>query len=296
MTEIEGMFRSSNIPEKPITPEPKAEPQKEPVKEETPKPESGPDKTQQQEDTEEELPEGVKKRIAKESERAARIQSEIDRAVSTRKAKEQELASLKGKPGSEPEKHTEPAKDAEPQEPDLATFSGNLAEYNAAMKEFRQQYRDWVKNETAATVKQELQQQQLNEARKQAWDEATVKHGKDFPAMMDSLAENTPVDFQRAVSDLDDWSGVAVHLAKNEAERNALVAEFKLRPFAVIAKLGKLEDRLKPEAKASTETLPKPLKPVGGGPTGANTKVDLNDPKLSYSEIAKELERMSKTG
>src|SRR5690349_378379 len=76
---------------KPVTAEPAASDP--PAQDPEPESATG-DKQPTPEPQEEELPEGVKKRIAKEAERAARVQAEIDRAVSERKAKEAELEKL----------------------------------------------------------------------------------------------------------------------------------------------------------------------------------------------------------
>ena len=272
------------------------------AKEETPKPESGTDKNQHQEEIEEELPENVKKRIASEAKKQAFFQSKVDHAISARKAAQAEAEKLTGKPGSEPAPKTEPAKNERPQRPDLATFDGDLAAYKAAVAKADDEIEKWMEARTRETVQKEFTEQQAKLAQKKEWEVATAKHGADFPQLMDTLAANTPVEIQRAISALDDWSTVAVHLAKNEEERTALVEEFKTSPHRAIAKLGKLEDRLKPEAvkpaaepvkePAKEPVLPKPLKAVGGDAPGSNGRVDLN--KASMPEFLNEIERMVK--
>lgn len=296
MADLESMInasRTSAAVEE--TPETKVAPAKEAIEEETTKPDSGIGKDKQQEEIEEELPEGVKKRIAAEAKKQAFFQSRIDQAVSARKAKEAEAEKLTGKPGSEPEKPTEPAKNERPKRPDLSTFEGTLAEYQAAVAKADGDLEKWLEDRTRETVSKELTERQAKEAQQKQWDVATEKHGKDFPALMDTLAATTPVDMQRAISALEDWSAVAVHLAKNETERNALVEEFKTSPFSVFAKLGKLEDRLKPAAKTAADDekpLPKPLKPVAGDAPGRTARVDLD--KASDAEALGEIVRMLK--
>lgn len=284
-------------PEKPpvetLTPETEA-----PAKEESTEPEPGTGQDKQQEEAEDELPEGVKKRIAAEIKKQAFFQSKIDQAVSARKAKEAEAAKVTGEPGSAPDKATEPAKNERPKRPDRATYTGTEAEYAAALDDHAQKLEAWLETRSEETIERKLTERQARDAQQKEFKAATEKHGKEFPALMDTLAETTPVEFQTAVSALEDWSGVAVHLAKNEAERKALVELFKTSPLQAIAKLGKLEDRLKPEAKPAKEEtpLPKPLKPVGGDAPGGTARVDLNSPKTSFSEMAREFERMQKTG
>lgn len=272
------------------TPEPKTET----VEEETKQPESGTDTVKQQEDTEEELPEGVKKRIAAEAKKQAFFQSRIDQAVSARKAKEAEAAKLTGETGPAPGKTTEPAKNERPKRPELATFDGNLAEYNAAVAKADEALEKWLEDRTRETVSKELTERQAKEAQQKEWDAATAKHGAKFPGLMAALAGAIPEDMQLAISDLEDWSGVAVHLSENETERAALVQEFKTNPRRVIAKLGKLEDRLKPEAKAPEKetSLPKPLKPVAGDAPGNTKRVDIET--ASVSEVQAEFKRMLK--
>lgn len=292
---IEGSQPAAEPVEEKATSEPKVEPEKA-TEEKTQKSESGTDKAKQQEEPEEELPPNVAKRIALEAKKQAFFQSKIDQAVSARKAKEAEAAKLTDKSGSEPAKTTESAKNERPTLPDRGTFQGTEAEFNAAVLKWMDDYQKWTEAHTRETVQRELTERQAKEAQIREWEAATAKYGKDFPALMDSLAQSTPVEFQVAVSGLEDWSAVAVHLAKNDDERNALVELFKASPVAAIAKLGKLEDRLKPAAKTASpkedEPLPKPLKPIAGAPAGSNGKVDLD--KATDAEALKEIERMLK--
>lgn len=296
MADLESMINASRSAE----PVAETKTPETPVKteEQRTEPEPGTGKNQQQEEVEEELPEGVKKRIAAEAKKQAFFQSKIDQAVSARKAKEAEAAKVTGEPGSEPDKQkTEPAKSERPKRPELATFDGTLAEYNAAVAKADEALEKWLEDRTRETVSKELTERQAKEAQQKEWEAATAKHGADFPALMDALAAKTPVGLQRAISELDDWSTVALHLAKDDAEHSALVEEFKERPARAIAKLGKLEDRLKPaatEAAAKKEEtpLPKPLKPVGGDAPGRNGRVDID--KASDADALGEIGRMLK--
>jgi len=266
------------------SPEPKA-PRTKPDAKEKPK-EAAPEtarEPQQEEVDDEPLPEGVRKRIEQETKKAARIQAEIDKAVSNRKAKEAELASLKGKQGSEPEKQTAPKKDERPTPPDLATFPGTLAEFNEAQRKYMADMEKYLEGQTRATVQKEFDERNARESRERAWKESeavlvkagTLKAG-EFAPLMDALAQELPIDLQRAVSALDDWATVAVHLAQNDDVRAELIESFKADRLRTIAKLGKLEDKLSPAAKTAKpdedeeeETLPPPARAIGGAARGA---------------------------
>lgn len=275
------------------TPEIKTEPVKETVKEETKTSEPGTDTTQQQEDTDYELPPNVAKKIAHEAKKQAFFQSKIDQATSARKAKEAEAEKLTGKPGSEPAPNTEPAKSERPKRPELATFDGNLAEYNAAVAKADEALEKWLEDRTRETVGKELTERQAKEAQEKEWEAATKTHGADFTPLVNAMAAKTPVAMQAAISHLEDWAGVAFHLANHPDEHAALVAEFAAQPYRVIAKLGKLEDRLKPEAKPAPEVpLPRPLKPVAGDAPGNTKRVDFET--ASVSEFQAEARRMLK--
>ena len=273
-----------------------------PVETETPEPSkeeqiiepaTGTGRETQQVEVEDDLPENVKKRIAKEVERTARYQAEIDKAVSARKEAEKKLADLNGKPGSEPAKQTEPKKDARPTRPDLATFPGNLTEYNAAVAKYEGDFEEWISNQSRESVRKELTEQQGREAAMKAWDAATTKHGEEFPTLMESLKGSVPVKLQEAISTLDNWSDIAVHIAKNEGDRNELVEKFKVSPTAAMVHLGKLEAKLTPAAQVeqSEKPLPRPLKPIAGGPSSSVKPIDLDKAPMSQftAEISSRL-------
>lgn len=291
-TELKAMLADPVIPA--------AEPPKPETPAENTEPESGTGKEKLSEtvetEKEEELPPGVKSRIAKEVEKQARFDREINRAVAVTKAKQDELLKLKaGKPGEAPEKSTEPAEGAEPVEPDETTFTGTFAEFKAAKAEYRAQYKAWLEGETRKTVTAELTASQAKARRDQAWDKAAKEHGKEFPDLMKSLAEATPPELQQAISGLADWAGVAVHLAKpaNAAERDALSAKIKTDPLDAYYDLRILEQRLKPAAKSAEKPLPAPLTPVAGA-ASATGAVDLDKPDRSYLALKREVEKALK--
>jgi hypothetical protein len=246
-----------------------------------------------------ELPKNVLKKIAQEAKKEAFFRDKINKSVSARKAAEAEAAKLNGKSGSEPgssaERNTEPAKDAdpEPEEPDFATFNGTGLEFQQALKEFKVKLRGWNARQNEALVESKLAEREMTILRKQAWDKAVVEHGEEFPKLMDALRDATTEPFQKAVSLLDHWDIVAVHLAKNEDERNAFVELFNANPDRAKMELGKLEDRLKPAAKTeATETQPvkRPLRAVAGGALGIAPRIDLN--KAPMSVFKGEINRM----
>lgn len=246
--------------------EAKPEPVAAPVAEAT-KPEAAPepaDKTQEPEDKEEPLPEGVTKKIAREVERASAIQRKIDEAVSNRKLKEKELADATAKPGSEPAPNTAAAKDAKPVKPSEAD-SATWAEYQAKLDKYDLEYEAWLVKETRKTVQQEFTAGQKQTEAKAKWDEAVKVHGKEFPALMTTLNAAAPEGLQFAISGLDDWSGVAAHLAKNPARLAEVAAKFAANPYQAVAELGRIEASLKTAPKpAAALPLPKPPVVEGG--------------------------------
>jgi hypothetical protein len=256
-------------------------------------PPSGDGEVKLTEEKEDELPPGVVKRIAKEAERAARIQAEIDKAVSSRKAKEAELKRI-SEPGSDPVK-TDANAPQRPVRPDIATFPGTLADYNEAVKKYDDELSAYTEHVSREAVRREMTEQQKRQETEAQWKAAVAKHGQDFEGLMSRLASATTPQFQQAVSNLEDWSSVAVHLAKNEAELQALQTQFSANPYAAIAALGRLEYRLKPGADASEKPAPqvpkvKPLKEVAGGPSGTSAPIDLD--KADFGTFKKQVRLM----
>jgi len=277
---------------KPATPEKAAEP----AAEETLKVEPGTTEKKQVAEEEEPLPEGVQKKIAKEAERAARAQSAIDRAVSERKAKEAEAAKLTGKPGSEPAPITAPAENAKPtrptspKDPDFGTsgqtwgeyqdaIAKNKADHEAALSRYDQEVQTWMVAETRRTVEAEFRANQSKQERAQMMAEAIKEHGDGFPALVETLKANAPEGLQTAIGFLNNWSGVAAHLAKNLAQLKELAAEFDANPYQAIATLGRIQSGLKSATtRAAASPLPDPLATPGGkGTTGAEFDFEKSD-------------------
>ncbi len=252
---------------------------------------------------EEELPPAVKKRIAKEVQRTAQIDRQIAEAVSTRKAKEAELAKLTaGKSGSEPAPNTAPAANlSKPVAPDLDTFPGTYAEFVKALAKYHEDRDMYVIAQTERTVKEQLGAQQREDSLRKDWEGATEEHGADFPEHMKALEAGTPEGLQLAISGLDNWSQVAIHLAKSPDEMAALSARWDANPYAAVAELGRLEARLqqgsKPPAPAIAparvaKTLPPPPAKVGGDASPV-ARIDLEkaDQRTFNSTIKAYLER-----
>ncbi len=305
----------------PITPEPKTEPAKaeepktEPVTDKTTESAPGTESTEQIDPDEEvDLPEeaevplsrGAKKRIAVEIGRQNAIQRQIDEQVSKTKALKNELAKVTtvDTPGSEPAPTTEPAaaKDSKPARPklvmpeELETWQGTFEEHQTASKKALADYEtatakydgdltEWLRNETRKTVTDELAMRQNQERRQAEWSQAVDDHGADFEAKIKPLVDSTSEQFQVRLSNLDNWSGVAVHLAAHPEELEPIKALFVRNPDAAVAALGKLEFRLEQSAnqppkvetppKKAEKALPDPPPKVGGGAT-ANVGIDLN--------------------
>ncbi len=271
-----------------------------PVDGENAKTESGP-VAEETEAIEEELPENVRKRIAKEVERQSRADRAITEAISSRKAAEDKLAKLTAdKSGSEPAPTTAPAATpGKPVRPDLDTFAGTYAEYQAALNKYDADHEAWLIAKTERTVEDRLTAQRRDADLKKDWDSATEQHGADFPELMKTLAANSPEELQLAISGLDDWSAVAAHLAKSPGELKALAARFKANPYAAVADLGRLEARLQQESKSPepAKVLPakvaKPLPPPPAKPGGAATAtVGVDFEKADQSTFNREMAKL----
>lgn len=224
-----------------------------------------------EQDPESGLPKGVQKRIEKEVERQSAIQRQIDEAVSKTKAKQDELAKLTGESGSEPVKTPKPEEKSgnpPPLPPDFMTFSGTAEEFSAALRKYHQDYPEWLTKQTRATVEGEFQRRQDHDAAKARWDKAATEHGEEFSGLMKTVVESSPESMQEAISQLENWSKVAVHLGKNPAELTALADKFKSNPIAATAQLGRIEERITaapavaPPVKPKAPRLPAPLSAV----------------------------------
>ncbi len=227
------------------------------------------EKKQEPTESDEPLPPGVEKRIAKEAEKAARIQSEIDRAVSTRKAKEKELADLTAS-GSAPVQKADTAVKKAPEFGGTGHESETYAQFQARDREH---LRAEIAAETRKSVEQEFTQRHQETAAKEKWSAAvtaqtaagTIKDAAEFSTLMEKAQEIAPEGLQKAISSLDDWAGVAIHLAKDGAKLKELATLFGTNPYAAIAKLGRIEASLKTASKPAVEPLPDPPAKDGGG-------------------------------
>ncbi len=315
IADLRSMVRDSPAPAKAEKPEAVIEP-----KTETPDPnadalvapgaadgehteaESGP-VVEDPEAIEEELPEGVKKKIAKEVSRQARADRAVLEAISNRKAAEDKLAKLTAdKPGSEPAPTTAPAAtEAKPVRPDLDTFPGTYAEYQAALAKYDADREAYLIARTERTVKEQFTAQQREDSLKRDWDGAMEDHGAEFPEHMKTLAASSPEGLQLAISGLDNWSAVAVHLAKTPDELQALAAKWETNQYAAVADLGKLEARLQtgtkpPEpAKPAKAAKPLPAPPARVGGTAspaASIDLDKADQSIFNHEVKAILSRL----
>lgn len=272
MADLRSMISSANSLDAPV--EPKAEAKEietpEPsAKVETPEPASDPGekKKEPKESDDEDLPEGVKKRIAKESERAARAQAAIDRAVSERKAKESEAAKLKDAPGSQPD--TKAQASDKPKRPAFGE-DGHKDEtwdqFEARQAKHDDVLADWVEKSAIAKFEAKQAEKTAKEAASKRWNEAVAKHGEDFPSLMEAAQEIAPEGLQLAISGLEHWSDVAVHLAKDTKQLKELAEKFATNPYAAIATLGRIEAALisKQAPKAAEKPLPEPVAKIGG--------------------------------
>lgn len=245
---------------------------------------------------------GTQRKLAQEAARIAAADLAIRKAISERKAKEDELAKLTGASGSEPAKTPEPAKQGRPTrpvKPELATFKGTLDDltaaeqkYEADLAKYETDLEAYFHAETEKTFEQRYTVKQQEAARRTWMEQGTAKHGADFAQHVASLETALPEPLQVAVSALPDSAAMVVHLGKNPDDLKGLLDRFQVNPYAGLAELGKLELKLSPEPKQAAEpkkVLPKPLSPVGGGASASAPVVDLEkaDDKVFMGEIRK---------
>lgn len=285
------------------------------------------------EEGEEELPEGVKKRIAKEVGKTARIQAEIAHAVSARKAAEAELAKVTAEPGTAPEKKAEPAatdskpaKPARPPEPpeiivgedepwadyqakvkvQQTEYRAEIAKYETKLAEYETAKDAWLLAEAERKFEQKAQARKIDEEGDRFLAEALKQHGKEvLESAIEGFKEKAPADFQKAISQLDTWPAMVIHLNAHPAELKTITDIFAASQYRGVAALGKLESSLAQKAQApKTEKpvpvvappvpLPAPPAAVGGksSPVGA---IDLE--KVSMTRFKQEItKRLARTG
>ncbi len=264
------------------------------VVEATPEAASGTAETQQEaEETEPELPKGVQKRVEKIARETARIQAEIDRATSQKLAKEAELKKLNS--GSQPEPTSEQATDGKPVRPKETDFT-TMGEYWAARAEFEDKFEAWVFSETRKMVVAEMTAAQLGRETQQAVAEAVKTH-PDFQQHADMIVANSPEPIQLAISALENFAAVTVHLGKHPEELAQIVQSFQANPYAAVAQLGKLDAKLSAPKQAvvapkGAAPLPPPPKVVGGGANASTPKVDLET--ADFKTMKAEFKRMTK--
>lgn len=209
------------------------------------------------------------KRISKEVAKQALIDRKIAEAVSTRKAKEAELAKLT-ETGSDPAKTPQTESDEAPELPDPETFQGTVAELKQATKEAQtkrdEYFRKKVEAAAEAAAEKRFAEREAQKAAKERWDGAVKEHGETFSSKMDTLLAAIPEPMQLAISALDGWSKVAVHLADNPAEMKAMADQFTAHHVGsagflkAVAQLGRLEDKLTTVAKEPEKEIAKPAK------------------------------------
>lgn len=235
----------------------------------------------QQAKGEKELPRGVQKRLGKLDEEDGYYKGLIDAKRREIEARKKELADLDGKPGAEPEKSPKPASNAPPEEPDIDTFEGSNAEFKAATKKWKADYREWMRTESRSDVRAELEAERHKAEADKAISDARTRHGEGFDGWRQTVAKAASPALQSAISDLDDWSAVVKHFGENPGELAELNEMFDQNPVRAVVKLGKLEDRLtaavKPEETApKREKLPPPI-PASNGNSAAAKQPSMDD-------------------
>lgn len=259
---------------------PVAEPEPEKVEEEAKSPlESGDasitNEPNESVEHEEPLPDSVRKRVEKIAAETARIEGEISRAISAKKAAQAELAKLTdtGKPGSEPVKTTEPAKEGRPKRPSFDEYTAegkSFTEFKADEAKWETDHEAWLFSEADRRADERYMAKQREAEAKREWEAAEKEH-PGFNAARGVVASNSPEALQLAISQLEGWKAVVAHLGKpeNAAELKALSEKAEKSSFAAAADLGRLEDRLKATVQDQgsgnkPKLLPDPPKIVGG--------------------------------
>lgn len=274
------------------------------AKEQTTEAESGTAQIQEPEKTvevDEPLPKNVQKRIAREVERQAQIDREINEQVSRTKARQDQLDKLKasdtGKTGSEPAPTTAPAKDtSKPVEPELENFA-TFAEFKTAEKKFKADHEAWLLAEADRKADERWEKRQAKESSDRALAEAVKAHGEGWNEARERVQASTPEGLQMAISAMGDWSALVAHLGKpeNAAELEALSKKFAQNPYAAVAELGRLEDRLKTpvtqpipaKARPQERILPPPPEKIGGA---AGAQPAVNFEKADMSTFKREIQ------
>lgn len=241
---------------------------------ETEQPEAAKAAEDEPEEAEEALPKGVLKQIEREAKKQAEYNRRIEEAKTRTKQAKEEADQLERETGTQPEKATREG-EGEPTFPDIDTFQGTVADYKAAVAKYHTDYSKWLKTQTTTAVREELERERQQKAADERWNAAVTEHGANFEAKAQKVAAETPKEMQIAISALENWSKVAVHLADNPSEMAALVAQFKSNPYAATAALGKLEAKVTAPppvvSKAKEKEPPPPLKKA---PAAADASAD----------------------
>lgn len=211
-----------------------------------------------------------------------RVDKLIAETVSLRKELEAKLkaAEAPAKQGTEPVKTgaETPDKPKRPTLPQYGEGVGNeneswtkyqerQAAYHADVEAYDEKLTEYIVKVTEAETQKRFTQKQAREAHEAVIAQATKDHGEDFLALTQQVADHSPVEFQHALLDVDDWPTLAVYLARNPDKLLEVVEKFKTRPIAAIETLGRMRAGLKgasPKSSAVEKALPAPLKPVAG--------------------------------
>lgn len=269
----------------------------------TPEPDEGTGEKKQEPPAEEDehvkLPPAAQKKVDKEIARTVSARKEADEIV--RRLREQEK-SLSGKQGTEPvkpapEATTSPDKPVRPVAPvqpifgskdqtwaeyenELKAYHTAQAAHEVALAKYETERDEWLVNQARSRFEQEQSAKQHQESHKAAWDAAVEAHGDEFPEAMERLTARIPEPVQLAISQLENWPTVAMHLESNPDALKQVVDLYGRNPFAAVAQLGAIEASLQKKAEPKVakpipkQDLPAPPASVGGTAT-PSASVDL---------------------
>ncbi len=227
-----------------------------------------------------------------------RVDREIAKQVSARKEAEAITARLKAQEAATPAKQgTEPVKTGadtleRPKRPTVPrygvgtgnenetweTFQAREAKFDTEVETYDKDLTDYIVKVTESETEKRVNQKRAQEDHQAVIAQAKKDHGEDFLALTQQVADHSPIEFQHALLDIEDWPTLAVYLARNQDKLTEVVEKFKTKPIAAIETLGRMRAGLKGSSKPAetqTRTLPGPLKPVAGSGTVVSS-VDLN--------------------
>lgn len=186
-------------------------------------------------------------------------------------AENKELREKAAKPPAEPAKTAEAAKvepkNGRPVRPIFGDKDGETwSEFTVREDAYHEDLASFKAKELLESERSaEAKNRAVTESKKR-WDGAIKEYGDGFPELVKTVVDATPEGLQMAISDLDDWPAVAVHLANHPDKLAEIVELFELSEVKAIARLGRIEAALsaKPASEVPATKAPRPATPIAG--------------------------------